>query len=366
MRVLGTVAILLVSGCLFAAPNQPQETAKSSAQEVQPPQAFITSDRVVYRAGEPIDLTFSIATPKSGSIVPGLRIENKDGEAVAPLAGRSISNATAKSIDGKQRSGAIPASEEDTAWTERVVDLRQWFDLDAIGLYSIVFEGQWIDEKGKAHPVESNVIHVQLAGAAGEFEPGGEPVEPRVIPLAEIWALKMPGTKPMEIAVGAAPDGDRDVAPEGTMVREILRAINKHEYPRRNAPPGFAVGGTGMAALREAHAVLVHGQPRRTEFRAGEEISLVFFSRNYGRYIQLNRVEHLASTVQITYDLVTHETSEVTSHLALIPITTSMQDEIRVEIRPAIDWALHSLQEASTLIHSVQTVCQSYTLEIRP
>lgn len=363
------IGSVLLSPCAVA--TSPSD--KPQVDRPDPPVAFNISEHVVYGYGQPIDLTFSIAVPdvEDGRVLPNFEILNEVGEAVEPreVDGCYFWEAPGKAIDGAERQGTISAGHQHT---ETIADLREWYELDAPGTYRFTFDGEWRlpatapGRRGEveSHPVGSNTLVIRIARPLSEDEPHGEPIEGRVIPLEEIWALDMPGTKPMQTAMSGW-DEMKDVAPEGTMVREIRQAINKSEWPPRNAPPGFAVRGTGMDALREAHAVLVGGQPPQKQFRQGEQISLVFFSKYYGRYVHLDRVEQHDSIVQISYKLIAHETTKDTSHLALIPFTVPAVEDVRIELRPLIDWTERIISPPS-LEHLAHRVCHPFTFTVRP
>src|SRR6266576_3264860 len=77
--------------------------------------------------------------------------------------------------------------------------------------------------------------------------------KPVTIPLKDIWAHRMPGTKDVaELepdAAGNIPKSDRD----RPLTLEIRRALDAHHGEPQEA---FAVLGSGRNALEEAHAVL--------------------------------------------------------------------------------------------------------------
>lgn len=355
------VTSTLLAGCVIAC-------ADAHAMPSQAPVASITSERVVYGSGQPIDLTFSITVPATGSVLPDFQVVDESGTHVQlrDVNGPYFWEAPGKAIDGTMRPGPIPPGQ---THTELVTDLRDWYELDEPGTYRVRFNGEWVPASedvaaAESQPVTSNSLVIRITRPASEDEPMGEPIEGQVIPLEEIWALDMPGTKPMRTAVYGWEEM-RDVAPEGTMVREILRAINSHD--RQSAPSGFAVRGTGMSALREAHAVLVHGQPARTEFARGEQVSLVFCSRNYGRRIHLKRVEQHGSVIEVSYTtfITWPMAADVnSSHVALIPVTISRSGPIHVEMRPVIDWDSDS-PPPPPLDELLPRVCRSFTFELR-
>ncbi len=339
-------ALAMWSGCVAV--------AALSAQAIQPPPiAFMTFERVVYGYDQPVDLTFSIAVPEGGSVVPRFAIVNEAGETVAArdVDGRYFWETPGEAIDGTQRPGSIPAGRRHT---ETIDDLRQWYELDEPGMYQVTFDGQRSPE---AKAVTSNTLLIRIARPPSEEEPHGEPTEGRVIPLSDIWALGMPGTKPMIRVI--AKDGISHVAPEGPFVQDILDALNSAER-RHVSESGFAVRGEGMAALREVHSIIVGGQAPPTHFSAGERISLVFHSKHFGSYIHLDRVEVHEAIVDLSYRVVGHHDRYVTSHLALVPVTLEDTDDLWVAIR------MSGLGDAvpSTIDRLSRTVVRPFSISI--
>lgn len=151
------------------------------------------------------------------------------------------------------------------------------------------------------------------------------------IPLETVWALDMPGTQPMNRIQRGTPLLYE--AAEGKLVDEI-RAALKYDPRRPTAGPCFAVQGTGMTALRHAHAVLVREEKLPTEFQAGEELTLVFYSYQFGAYVHLTEVVDRGERIEIRYRFVPHETTEVTAHLALIPFVSPLPGPRTIHLEP--------------------------------
>jgi len=152
------------------------------------------------------------------------------------------------------------------------------------------------------------------------------------IPLETVWALDMPGTQPMNRIQRGTPLAYEN--PEGQLVDEIRTALKYDPQRRPTAGPCFAVQGTGMTALRQAHAVLVREEKLPTEFQAGEELTLVFYSYQFGAYVHLAEVVNRDGHIDISYRFVPHRTEEVTTHLALIPINSSQPGPRTVHVAP--------------------------------
>jgi len=128
------------------------------------------------------------------------------------------------------------------------------------------------------------------------------------IPLKEIWAFRMPDTQDvMQL------DNQR-VRP---LVEEIQTALRKD-----STGPGFVVSGTGVEALRKAHAVLTSDkwEDPNQPVQAGEILTLVFYSRLSARFVWVNNVSRDGNTITVKYEAITHESRDLTMHFALIPL----------------------------------------------
>jgi hypothetical protein len=171
-------------------------------------------------------------------------------------------------------------------------------------------------------------------------EPRKETAKIVEIPLKDIWAYQMPGTRDA-----------RELEPDkfGPQIRKLstaeqLRITDKslmnqigtqlqHDKPGQSARQAFAVARTGVDALREAAAVLSGKKKPQASFGANTNVSLVFFSYSSGYYVYLNKVELQPGLVVISYRFVPHETKEMTSHFALIPLGRLQPGEVKVDIK---------------------------------
>jgi hypothetical protein len=152
------------------------------------------------------------------------------------------------------------------------------------------------------------------------------------IPLDEIWAYEMPGTREIQ---KAAKDAKWN----------LLEPIFESWWHRANrlkfkdlARPGFAVSGHGLAALRSAHAVFVEGAPLRKEFSTEDEISLVVFSEPFSRYrVQIQQVRRRDRRIEIRYQLQASIADRAErrnfGNFALIPLGKLPEGEYHVELR---------------------------------
>ena len=150
------------------------------------------------------------------------------------------------------------------------------------------------------------------------------------IPLKNIWAHDMPGTKNVaELepdAQSKVPKADRD-RPLALGIRQSL------QYQVGQVPgEGFVVTGTGRSALQAAHDVLTDKKRRQSGFPTNSELSIVFFSYQFGDYIHLESVEQSKNVIEIRYRFVPHMTREVTEHFAIIPLGKLEPGKYQVDI----------------------------------
>lgn len=135
------------------------------------------------------------------------------------------------------------------------------------------------------------------------------------IPLKEVWAYNMPGTREMTDAMR----DDGYISEEGPLLREIRRRL-KRNPDKKTANPAFVVEGTGMEAMKAVHAILTTDEAPQESVTTTGNISVVFFSYDFGSYVQLERIEREANTIRIMYRFVPHDSRELTQHLAIIPL----------------------------------------------
>ncbi len=158
-------------------------------------------------------------------------------------------------------------------------------------------------------------------------EPSKEP-QPVTIPLDEIWAWRMPGTR--EIG-----ELEKDKPPKyayGPLVGEIRRSLATRPLKEEEATSGFAVLGAGLEALREAKAVFTKKSKPRKTFPVNSEVSVVFFSYQLGPYVYVHDVARQGNIVDIHYKFVPHEEEISAEGIALIPLGNLGAGKYRVNI----------------------------------
>ncbi len=168
---------------------------------------------------------------------------------------------------------------------------------------------------------------VFVTAAAANDEPVVE------IPLDQIWAAQMPGTRDVHTL-----DPRRFDPLIKSLVRPIRLSLNpewqiESGKPQRPvAGTGFAVMGSGRIALEHAHKVLVEKKPPQKSFPAGSDISVVFFSYQAGTYVHLHQVERQGKVIEVRYQFVPHTSRNMSVHFALIPLGKLSAGKIRVNV----------------------------------
>jgi len=156
---------------------------------------------------------------------------------------------------------------------------------------------------------------------AAESDEKSRKAETVVIPLDQIWALDMPGTRPMQYRH----TGNQYESTEGPLLWEIRNFLQKmpaKKWPEKieEAPSGFPVLGTGLEALNLAHTVLVKNEEPLKTFSSESEVSLVFFSYRSDWHTYLHRVEREGNRIEIRYHFTPHLRQRKSVHIALIPL----------------------------------------------
>jgi hypothetical protein len=160
--------------------------------------------------------------------------------------------------------------------------------------------------------------------------PATGPAEPaaREIPLEKVWAYRMPGTRSMDMPL--LDDGKTYATADGKMIAEALAGLKDFGSDVRG---GFAVSGTGSAAMIEAHKVLAGGAAPSSSLDRGQRISLVFFSHQPGLYVHLKKITQKGPLVEIAYEFVARETKNPTPQLAIIPLYDVPAGTLKIVLR---------------------------------
>jgi hypothetical protein len=172
------------------------------------------------------------------------------------------------------------------------------------------------------------ILALFLCCSAGDAE---EPVE---IPLNEIWAYEMPGTKDVRELepdvygdeARTLPPKERDERFNKSIIQEIRRSLKIQPYPElgletlRKPKEAFVVEGNEKKVLHETNVVLAGTKESQTTFASGSNLTLVFYSLQTGSYVQLQSVKLKGNQIEVHFRFVPHFTDESSSHFALIPL----------------------------------------------
>jgi hypothetical protein len=163
------------------------------------------------------------------------------------------------------------------------------------------------------------------------------PSDTVTIPLKDIWALDMPGTKDVrELEPDIYGDGMRnisDIERDRRINKSLVTHVGRGAVDKVNGPEaGFAVIGNGHDALKHAYSYFHDNKPPQTAFPTNDDISLIFFSYTFGPYVYLDHIERKGNTFEIYFRFVNHMTDEVTEHYAIIPVGKLPVGEYEVKI----------------------------------
>lgn len=197
---------------------------------------------------------------------------------------------------------------------------------------------------------------------------GDEAVE---IPLSEIWGYRIPGTRNIEDLEPETNSSSltREESLRGSLVHQIRRSLNsnRRHQNQRLAGASFVVVGTNSEALKNAHAVLVAGESRSETFSKNDELTLVFYCYEYGRYVRLDNVLREENEIRVQYHFLAHNTLNMSTHFALIPLGKMSSGTVNVRIEQLSeegpDWGPSATAIDPDMLR--QIVCSSATFKIQ-
>src|SRR3972149_9633631 len=185
-----------------------------------------------------------------------------------------------------------------------------------------------------------------LLSATASAEPPKERADTVTIPLDQIGANFMPGTRDIHTLEPEVFSMEASRLPHDVQARRSRESLI-HQIARKSQPepvekdgpaimpnprPAFAVLGTGREALEAAATVFANSRKPRQSFPEGSEISVVFFSYRAGSRVQLVKVERPGKTIRVHYRFFGDGLMASTSHLALIPLGELPAGRYQVEI----------------------------------
>jgi hypothetical protein len=186
----------------------------------------------------------------------------------------------------------------------------------------------------------------------------------RIIPLASVWAHDMPRTRNIRELepnnfgepVRNLPSDEKARRLRESLITQIQRSLRAST--RKGWGRCFAVVGTGKEALEHAYEVLVKEKTPSRSFRPTDELSIVFYSNEFGRAVQLQHIAIDDNAIEIQYAFVPHRETFVSSHFALIPIGQLPSGVFDVQVREALKEHRITPNESRTHDRTSRVVCK--------
>jgi hypothetical protein len=178
------------------------------------------------------------------------------------------------------------------------------------------------------------------------------------IPLREIWAYEMPGTRDATLLGAVKTPFGRSNA----TIKALTRLFTARLQKREKAGPAFVVEGNGETALKNMVAGL-DSEPEEY-LPANTDISLVFYAHFNSYYVGIDAVKQIGKKFIVPYQFVSHHQGNMTFHFALIPLGKLPPGEYKVEMEqlPTIDELGRRVEHREDLSRNV---CQSSTFHVR-
>jgi hypothetical protein len=232
----------------------------------------------------------------------------------------------------------------------------------AAGEYKVDYEQIPLDQKYRDQGFEP--VHPEAADiACRDFSFTVSGLQPTVplndgatfIPLNEIWAYEMPGTRDVIQLDTENADGTSH-----PLINALHRDIAKRF--KGEAGPAFVVEGNGRAALENMLRGLINAPSPQVPTKT--DLSLIFYTRFGGHYVHLETVERIGNRFVLTYRFVTHSTFNSSFHFALIPLGKLPAGTYQVEIKQSS--SIDSRGRAVTLNQDfTSVVCQDTTFYVK-
>lgn len=203
-------------------------------------------------------------------------------------------------------------------------------------------------------------------------DPKDEP-KAKTIPLDQIWAYRMPGTKEvlqLEPKQDAKNMTEEEVQQyfRTSSIQQILHALASRPREKRDelAGPAFVVAGTGKEALKNAAAVFATKETKWPEDQlpANTDLSLVFYSYQSSQYLRIVSVDQTPRSVTVTYQPIRHRSMLLSNYFALIPLGKLPEGSVTVRIvgLPLIDEQNHHV---TPWVDPHKRVCNGSTFGVR-
>jgi hypothetical protein len=199
-------------------------------------------------------------------------------------------------------------------------------------------------------------------------EDDGDSAKP--IPLNEIWAYQMPGTKDvrqLERKVDVHDPAFKDFW-QSSLVRQMVSFLSSGAPREGERPrPGFVVVGTGKEAFRKAHAILKDKNKLENEqsLPKNAELSLIFFHYVTGWHPQLTAVEQTPDSIVVKYKFIKpEEPSFGAARFAIIPLGKLSPGivDVKFEQEQPVDYRGLRLNQKT---NAERLVCDSFSFEVK-
>ena len=192
------------------------------------------------------------------------------------------------------------------------------------------------------------------------------------IPLDQIWAYNMPGTRDIkELEKDQEPPDETttDIRHKTLATHALYLLASNRPLDGKLAKPGFVVVGNGYEALEEAQAVFSKKKKRKDVLPSGEVLTLVFFTHSCPRYVWIDEVNCKDNRIVIKYHFHAHGNRSSRANLALIPLGKFAMGElplrkIQVEFERLPDTSIHENVAPMDKARASQTVCDSFTFGV--
>lgn len=179
-------------------------------------------------------------------------------------------------------------------------------------------------------------------------------VQAEEIPLKNVWALNMPGTRDIRDLLEA--DGER------SKLDIIVQALKD----RRDIGSAFAVEGTGTEALNRIYNIVTQQKSISDSLPSGE-VSVAFFTKYTRYYVRISEVTvGPKNNIQIVFELLPHREEQRTLYLALIPLgkLPAGKYDIAIAPKPIAKEFIEDGFKGAKSEEVEQTVSSSFTLKI--
>ena len=198
----------------------------------------------------------------------------------------------------------------------------------------------------------------------------GENKKAKAIPLKEIWAYEMPGTKDirdLEPKLDVHDPGFKELF-QRSKVHQMVSFLSRGTPARgEKARPGFVVVGTDKKALANAHDLLLdrNREGKKQPVPKDTELSLVFYHYTTGWHPRINSVEQSRDSVVVKYQFINpEEPSFGATRFALIPLgkLPTGRVEVKFEQVPPVDFKGQPSQQKPD---TERIVCGSLTFDVQ-